>query len=203
MGSININIRLRPIRFVFLVRPDDKKRTLDIFRINTCLWGGKYNPVIPFFRRLPTWWERKGSRFENANQVINGYLDFFEPDFIVEAEKGLASGLGFDPKRVLQLTDLLEGYGERDSEKYGLSVSDLYSHLYREEFQFVHRHKHNIVLVKAKDKLFENFVACIFGDFPTQKHLKYFERDYTDIFGVCSRNGKNRALSRFGKLHES
>ena len=68
MGSINVNIRLRPIRFAFLVRPDDKKRTLEIFRINTCLWGGKYNPVIPFFKRLPSWWERKGYRFENAKQ---------------------------------------------------------------------------------------------------------------------------------------
>jgi len=182
MGSINVNIRLRPIRFVFLVRPDDKKRTLDIFRINTCLWGGKYNPIIPFFKRLPTWWERKGYRFENAKQIINGYLDFFEPDFIVEAEKGLAGGLGFDPERVLQLTDLLKRDGERDWEKYGLSVYDLYGDLYRKEFQFVHRDKHNIVHVKAKDTSFTNFAACIFGDFPAQKRLKYFERDYKDVF---------------------
>ena len=114
MGSINVNIRLRPIRFAFLVRPDDKKRTLEIFRINTCLWGGKYNPLIPFFKRLPSWWERKGYRFENAKQIINGYLDFFEPDFIVEAEKGLADGLCFDSERVLQLIDLLKCDGERD-----------------------------------------------------------------------------------------
>ncbi|MDH5180067.1 MAG: hypothetical protein OEZ39_11360 [Gammaproteobacteria bacterium] len=182
MGSINVNIRLRPIRFVFLVRPDDKKRTLDIFRINTCLWGGKYNPIIPFFKRLPTWWERKGYRFENAKQIINGYLDFFEPDFIVEAERGLASGLGFAPERVLQLADLLERDDKRDKEKYGLSVYDLYRYLYRKEFQFVHRHKHTIVHVKAKDATFANFVACTFGDFPAQKQLEFYERDYKDVF---------------------
>ena len=186
MGSINVNIRLRPIRFAFLVRPDDKKRTLEIFRINTCLWGGKYNPVIPFFKRLPSWWERKGYRFENAKQIINGYLDFFEPDFIVEAEKGLADGLGFDSERVLQLTDLLERGGERDWDKYGLGVYDLYGDLYTKEFQFVRRRKHNIIHVKAKDVSFTNFVACNFGDFPTQKRLKYFERDYKDVFDPTS-----------------
>jgi len=182
MDSIQVNIRLRPIRFVFLVRPDDRKKTLDIFRINTCLWGGKYNPIIPFFNRLPSWWERKGNRFENAKQIINGYLDFFEPDFIVEAENGLASGLSFNAERVLQLTDLLERDGERYSKKHGLSVYNLYEDLYRKEFHFVHRHKNNIVYVKAKDTSFANFVACIFGDFPAQKQLKYFERKYKDVF---------------------
>lgn len=182
MSNVRADLRLRPIRFAFLVRPDDKKRTLEIFRINTCLWGGKYNPIIPFFKRLPAWWERKGYRFENAKQIINGYLDFFEPDFIVEAEKGLADGLDFAPERVLQLTDLLERDGERDREKYGLSVHDLYGNLYQKEFQFVHRHKHNIIHVKTEDASFANFVACIFGSFPGQKRLKYFERDYKDVF---------------------
>jgi len=182
MGSINVNLRLRPIRFAFLVRPDDKKRTLDIFRINTCLWGGKYNPIIPFFKRLPAWWERKGYMFENAKQIINGYLDFFEPDFIVEAEKGLADGLGFDAERVLQLSELLERDGERDKDKYGLSVYDLYGDLYRKEFQFQRRHKNNIIHVTAKENSFVNFIACNFGNFPSQKKLEYFERDYNDVF---------------------
>lgn len=200
MGSINVNIRLRPIRFAFLVRPDDKKHTLEIFRINTCLWGGKYNPIIPFFKRLPPWWERKGYRFENAKQIINGYLDFFEPDFIVEAEKGLADELGFDPIRVLQLTDLLECDHENGSEKYGLSVDDLYSDLYEKEFQFIRRHKHNIIHVKAMEASFEDFVACNFGDFPTQKLSKYLERDFEDVFDPTSITLDSTTLS---KLYES
>lgn len=199
MGNINVNIRLRPIRFAFLVSPDDKKRTIEIFRINTCLWGGKYNPVIPFFKRLPSWWERKGYRFENAKQIINGYLDFFEPDFIVEAEKELADGLGFDSERVLQLTDLLERDGERGWDKYGLSVHDLYGDLYTKEFQFVRRYKHNIIHAKAKDTSFANFVACNFGDFPTQKQLKYFERDYKDVFDPGLISLDSAALSELYK----
>ena len=199
MSNVSVSLRLRPIRYAFLVRPDDAKRTLEIFRINTCLWGGKYNPIIPFFKRLPPWWERKGYWFENAKQVVNGYLDFFEPDFIVEAEKGLAEDLGFDPERILKLADLLVRDGERDREKYGFSVYDLYGELYRKEFQFEQRHKHNIVHVKAKEARFENFVACNFGDFPAQRRLKYFERAYKDVFdsGIISLDGD--ALSELYK----
>lgn len=199
MGSINLNIRLRPIRFAFLVRPDDKKRTLEIFRINTCLWGGKFNPIIPYFKRLPSWWERKGYRFENAKQIINGYLDFFEPDFLVEAEKGLANGFGFNPKRVLQLNEILEQDGETHRDRYGLSVHDLYGDLYRKEFQFQRRHKHNIIHVKVKEASFTNFVACNFGDFPTQKALTYFEKNYKDVFDPLSANLDARALAKFYK----
>jgi hypothetical protein len=199
MSNVTVNLRLRPIRFAFLVRPDDAKRTLDIFRINTCLWGGKYNPVIPFFRRVPPWWERRGYTFENAKQIINGYLDFFEPDFIVEAEKGLADGLGFDSKRVLKLTDLLEREGERDRDKYGFSVYDLYEDLYRREFQFERRHNHNIVHLKAKDPSFQNFVACIFGDFPSQRQLKYFELAFKDAFDPVSIDLDADVLSKLYK----
>ena len=175
MSNISFNLRLRPIRFAFLVRADDSNRVHDIFQINACLWGGKYNPIIPFFKRRPPWWERGGVRFENAKQIINGYLDFFEPDFLVEAEEGLADGFGFAADRVLMLTDLLAKDGERDTEKYGLDVGELYGDLYRKVFQFERRHKHGIVQVKAKSATFDNFVAGIFGSFPSQSRLEDFK----------------------------
>lgn len=197
MSNISLSLRLRPIRFAFLVRPDDAKRTLEIFRINTCLWGGKYNPIIPFFKRLPPWWGRRGFRFENAKQIINGYLDFFEPDFLVEAEKGLADGFGFDPARVLQLTALLPRDNERDREKYGFAVHDLYKDLFQKIFQFERRHDSKIVLVKAKSEAFRNFVACVFGDFPSQKEFRSFGRHYGAVFDPAPITLDPEALSQF------
>jgi hypothetical protein len=199
MSSINVNIRLRPIRFAFLVHPNDKKRTVKIFRINTCLWGGKFNPIIPFFKRLPPWWQRKEYRFENPKQIINGYLDFFEPDFIVEAEKGLADGLGFDSKRVLQLTDILQRDGDRDRDKYGLSVYNLYRDLYKKVFQFEHRHKHNIIHVEAQNRSFANFVACSFGAFPVQQKLQYLQRAYKYVFDPSHKTLNASTLSKLYK----
>ena len=182
MNSIRVDIRLRPIRFGFMVRPDDQEKVLEIFRINTCLWGGMFNPIIPFFEDVPSWWERYGYRFEDAKQIINGYMDFFEPDFLVEAEKGIADGFGYDPNRVIQLTDILEDPKESGWNKYGLSVHDLYSALYREEFRFESRRKHDIVHVEARDSIFDGFVASHFGSFPVQEEFGYFEHNYKNVF---------------------
>lgn len=181
-SSISIGIRLRPVRFAFLVRPDDKLKVHEIFHVNTCLWGGMYNPIIPFFKRLPQWWERKGYHFDNAKQIINGYLDFFEPDFIVEAERGIADGFGFDQGRVLQLSDILVKADDREQNGYGIGVLDLYRELYKKEFQFVRRHQHNIVITKPEQASFCLLSSCVFGDFPTHKALKYASKSYEEAF---------------------
>jgi len=52
--------------------------------------------------------------------VINGYFDFFELDFLVEAEKILADGYGFNPKRVLQLNNIIQYDVKWNEVKYGL-----------------------------------------------------------------------------------
>ena len=200
MNNIRIDIRLRPIRFGFLVRPNDKEKILEIFRINTCLWGGIFNPIIPFFESVPSWLESEGFRFENPKQIISDYLDFFEPDFLVEAEEGLAEGFGFDPKRVLQLRHILEHPGGRSADQYGLSVYGLYKDLYEKEFQFEQRHKYNVVRVGPVDTEFSSFVAANFGSFPIEKDRRYFEQYYQGIFDPKDIMLNAAALSR---LYES
>ena len=182
MNNIQIDIRLRPIRFGFLVRPDDEERISEIFRINTCLWGGMFNPIIPFLECVPSWWERHGFGSEDANQIMNGYLDFFEPDFLVEAEEGLADGFGFDRDRVLHFTDFLEQPEELNREKYGLSVHDVYTALYQEIFRFETRHQPKIVSVEAKDGFLCHFCCVEFGSFPIQEQFGYFKRNYNKVF---------------------
>jgi hypothetical protein len=182
MDNISVDVRLRPVRFAFMARPDDRAGLRRIFRINTCLWGGLYNPIIPFFQRVPTWWERQGFKFDSAKQIINGYLDYFEPDFVVEVTKGIASGYGIDSERILQIEDVLPRSDQRDEKGHGQTVLDLYRKLYREEFQFVRRHKHNIVNVNTEARTFVDFAACLFGGFPNQSNLKYFGQAFQDAF---------------------
>lgn len=195
MPHVSVHVRLRPVRFAFLVRPDDKKRVIEIFQNNTCLWGGKYNPIIPRLKQVPKWWDRHGHRFETAEQIVNGYLDFFEPDFIVEAESGLADGIGFDKKRVLQLSNLLEREGERNGNGYGLSVINLYDDLYQKVFQFARRHEHNIVNALAEKLAFKGFCACLFGAFPRETGLDYFSQAFSEVFvpKIVSINGASLA----------
>ena len=182
MDDLSVNVRLRPIRFAFMVRPDDGLRLRRVFHVSTCLWGGMFNPIIPFFKQVPKWWERHGLRFESAKQIVNGYLDYFEPDFVVEATKGIANGFGIDSDRVLQLTDVLPRSDDPRDKGHGQTVIDLYRKLYREEFQFVRRRKHNIVSVSSDVRAFEDFSACLFGAFPKQSNLKYFATAFKDAF---------------------
>lgn len=128
--------------------------------MNTCLWGGKYNPIIPCLKQVPRWWSRDKFSQDTATETVNGYLDFFEPDFLVEADPGLSKGLGFDEERVLPLSAILTVEGDRERKGQGLSVISLYRHLYHEEFQFARRHEHNIVDVAAKKKSFRGLSAC-------------------------------------------
>ena len=107
MAKFAVHVRLRPIRFGFLVKPHDVKSLLEIFRVNTCLWGGTFNPIIPHLRSVPRWWDRHGHTLESARQIVNGYLDFFEPDFFVESVPGLSARLELDSNRVLPLSEML------------------------------------------------------------------------------------------------
>lgn len=182
MGNITVTVRLRPVRFAFLVRPNDARGLLTIFRINTCLWGGKFNPIFPHMRQVPSWWDRHGRRFDSARQIINGFLDQYEPDFLVECEKGMADGLGFDPKRVLQPSQILMQAGDQSRLGNGLSVFDLYRELFTKEFQFERRQKHNIVLTSASDSTMTAFNACVFGDFPSTTNLGYFTQAFKNAF---------------------
>lgn len=180
--SVDLNLRLRPVRFAFLVRPNDVKNIEEAFRINSCLWGGRYNPIIPFFKKVPKWWDKSGHSYESSKQILNGYLDFFEPDFIVEAEKGMTDGLGFDENRVIQFRDVIKAGQSRYDGGYGQDVNDLYTYLYNKEFKYVKRHEDEVLYVKAKDAKFSGFVSCLYGSFPINKELNFFEKNFKHIF---------------------
>ena len=182
MAKFTIHVRLRPIRFGFLVKPHDAKSLLEIFRVNTCLWGGRFNPIIPHLRRVPRWWDRRGHVFKSARQLMNGYLDFFEPDFLVESAPGLSTHLEFDSRRVLRLSEMLQREGNQHTEGQGQSVLALYRDRYRKVFQFALRGAHDIVDVSAEDPSFAPTVACLVGSFSSQDDLAYFDRAFTDAF---------------------
>ncbi|HEY8162851.1 MAG TPA: hypothetical protein VIF34_11370 [Methylocystis sp.] len=182
MAHINAEISLRPVRFAFLVRPDDERQVLTAIRLNTCLWGGKYNPIVPCIERMPKWWDRHDTRIDSPKRVINGYLDLFEPDFIVEVEPGLSEGLGFAPGRVLRADSILPAEIGDDGPTHGQSVFAIYRHLYHKVFQFERRRAHSIVNPAPGDPRFTGFCGALFGGFPEEAGHQYFARGFADAF---------------------
>lgn len=177
--TIHVSRKVRPLRLAFLIKPNDKKSLKRIFEINTCIWGGRYNGIVPIFDRTPKWWGR--DKFNpSAKEIAQGYVEAFEPDYVVVAHKDLAKKIKFDEDRILQLSDLLHD-GEDDHVTYGLNVSTILKEHYEKQFKFKQRHKIEAVLPKTK-KSNELFLASLFGAYPESKNHKYFIENYKTVF---------------------
>ena len=175
-----IQLRLRPLRLAFLVRPDNKADLLKAIQANTCIWGGRFNPIIPVARRkLKRWHEHE--QHLSSRDVVHGYLRAFEPDYVVEVHGGLADDIGLDKNKILSLDRVLSGT-RANCVSYGIDVLDLYRELYQKEFQFVRRHPRTIVDPVADKREFMTFVSTCFGAFPRQEGVSHFGRNYRDVF---------------------
>ena len=158
MARITVQRRLRPIRFAFLVRPDDARELHDIFRINTVLWGGRHNIIVPMWRGVPRVHRGEGS----GRKIVEGLLDASEPDFVV-CGKADAAPLNLPDSRVVSLAEMMR---EPSLPAAGLSTMPVYRWLYETQFKFVARHPERMVIAKAKGSL-RLFSAARFGELPS------------------------------------
>jgi hypothetical protein len=94
-----------------------------VFKINTCLWGGVYNPIIPYFKKTPPNWEDRRFRHPPASSIIKGYLDSFDPDYLVVKDKQKIAGSLFDKERLLSFDDVMNSKDEEPI-SYGVDVTD-------------------------------------------------------------------------------
>jgi len=180
--KIKIDKRLRPIRLAFLVKKDDNRTLREVFRINTCLWGGIYNPIIPFFGKTPNNWDDRRFRHPPASAIIRGYLDSFDPDYVVVKDKQKMSGFFFDKERLLSFDDIFDTKND-ELLSYGVDVTDLYGHLYNKDFKFERRHPIAVFCPKPSREI-SLLVACCFGDFPNEKGASYFKKNYCYYFSA-------------------
>lgn len=177
--KISIAKKLRPTRLAFLVAKEDKRTLREVFRINTCLWGGFYNLIIPFFRKTPKNWEKHRYKLPSASSILKGYLDSFDPDYVVVKDKEILSAL-FDKERLLLFGDILNIKNDSPV-SYGVDVTDLYWHLYDKEFKFERRHPIKVVFPKPSREL-ALLSACCFGEFPTVREIEYVKKNYEHCF---------------------
>lgn len=189
MPSLNADLRLRPTRIGFLVRPSDLTNLRKVFQICSCLWGGMYNPIIPVSRSLPAAWRRGPYKRPSGHQLARGYIRFFEPDVFVETESGLARSVGIADDtasslypRVISLDDLVRIRPDRHPEfVFGLDILDVYQELYHSEFRFVPRHDNFIALFRDRGR-HSAYMDATFGGFPEHKALTYIQQAYKDAF---------------------
>lgn len=190
MTDAHLTIRLRPTRIGFLVNPTDMASVRKIMRYCTCLWGGLYNPIIPVFRNPPKEWRPEKFDRVTGYDVARGYIRFFEPDVFVEATVGLADKVGLSSLRdrltlhpqIVSLDDFLAPRDHRDwaEPAFGLSIVDVFRHLYEAEQRFQHRNPREVLSIKPDRS--SGVAEAVFGVFPTGKFVDYIGKGYKDVF---------------------
>ena len=199
MYELSAQLRLRPTRIGFLLRPTDKRSLRRIMRLCACLWGGTYNPLIPVCRALPKAWRAPYARI-TGRALTQGYIRFFEPDVYVEAQPGLATECGIDTdpyfgtrSRVVALDDFVTQKEDRVPEfAFGLSVLDVYRDLYAQEYRFEPKTPRKVVLFEGRS-VDATFLEAVSGAFPSDANLDYLRQAYLDAFepDVQTTNAEN------------
>lgn len=80
MSTITVTQRLRPIRIACAIQAGNRSELRNAFAVDTHLWGGRYNSMLPFWTRRPAF-RRHGPL--SGPRLAGTYLDGFEPDFVV------------------------------------------------------------------------------------------------------------------------
>ena len=188
MYELSGELRLRPTRIGFLLRPTDKRSLRRIMRLCACLWGGTYNPLIPVCRALPNAWREPYARI-TGRALAQGYIRFFEPDVYVEAQPGLATECGIDTdpnfglrSRVVALDDFVTQKDDRMLEfAFGLSIFDVYRDIYAKEYRFESKRVRKVVLFEGRSAD-ATFLEAVSGAFPNDENLGYLRQAYLDAF---------------------
>lgn len=185
-------IKLRPTRIGFLVRPADRQSLEMIFQVNTALWGGVFNPIIPVFSRPPKAW-RNDHRNNSKCTASQGYIRYFEPDVYVEAEAGLAEKVGLPAEvwrkensrsRIADLQEFskLSEHGRANNAIFGMTVSEIFQHTYDKERKFVLRSDHLDRFLTYTGSEYPLASKAIFGSYPGEASTKHFERNFRSVF---------------------
>lgn len=137
MTQGTVKVTLRPIKLAFLVNPKDKESLMKAIEINTFLWGGVYNPIIPTYKRIPSKWKDNSSKNLNAQSVLSGYLDNFDPDYVVPMGEcaDYSLDVGYREK-IEDVSAILKSAEENGAPGYGIGLFEVLNYFFQEELKF-------------------------------------------------------------------
>ncbi len=185
LRSVSIHRTVRPIRVAFLVRPSDDRTLGRILEALTCTWGGILNPIVPWFTRVPRWWEARPLRSQSSKQILHGYLKAFDPDYVVLPEQQ-PLGVDFPQERTLGIEEYFPSTGAVRL-ACGLSSLPAYRQFHNRELRFVKRDPPTILNPTISDDSFQLLDAACFGRFPAGEGRQDHARAFSDGLGAEDR----------------
>lgn len=179
MAFGSVDVRLRPIKLAFLVHPNDKEALMEAIKINTFLWGGMYNPIIPAYDRVPRRWTDTPAK---SNSVVAGYIDAFYPDYVVPLGRCFNHTFYIGKRETITPSDIFAEWEKHGTPTYGISVFQVLERFISEELKFVRREPLMIIFPEV-GRAYNYFFASVFGMLPGHKEC-IFRNRFEKILGV-------------------
>jgi hypothetical protein len=186
MSKVSVNLKLRPLKLAFLVHPSDSRSLSRAIELNSILWGGTYNPIIPTFSKIPSVWKKKINLLHHSSkEILGGYVETFDPDFIVPLGKCKKMDLKFlnreiiDDKEVeIKKSDWVPGYG--------IGIFEVLQGFFKKEFKFKQKYPPKVIFPIFPNKS-KNFFRAIFGFEPSDIH-KIVEENWKESLDAEATN---------------
>ena len=170
-----VNVKLRPIKLAFLVNPEDKVSLQQAIEINTFLWGGMYNPIIPTYKELPaTWQDAPFVGSPSAQELVSGYLDNFDPDYVVPMGECADYDIDVGDK-TKDVSEILESMETDGVSTYGIGIFEVLRYFIEKELKFQRKYPLDICIPQISGN-FDLFFASAFGKFPESIDKIFWQR---------------------------
>jgi hypothetical protein len=187
MASGYANVKLRPIRFAFLVPHNDNASLLQAIQLNTFLWGKVYNPIIPIYKSVPRNFPQHLKEHIRDKDYFQTYLDVFSPDFIVRLGDCVNQDFDKDNSENISASDIFIGFETWRVPHYGIGLFEVLNHFASKEFKYLQRNPKKLCVPKFSG---ENsmFLSSVFGQLSneiseifTEDYSSHFETENPDI----------------------
>lgn len=158
-----VNIKLRPLKFAFLVNPSDTKSLEKAFELSASLWGGIYNPIIPTFSRIPKVWNERGGVFGYTSKtILKGYVDAFDPDFLIPLGNCKKMKLDYLGRDIVDESNLVVSITD-GTPNYGVGIFETLKGFFYKELKFERRYPIDFIfpILPKKNKLFFQSVFTV------------------------------------------
>ncbi len=179
----DITVKSRPLRLAFFI-PPNKLALRKAIQVNSTLWGGVFNPIIPLFSRAPKAWKEYSHQKISISDRVLGYVRAFDPDILVNCTtEQLPSYLRDLGRLTISIDDIWSDFtNENGIPKYGVGVFELLNGIYKEFFE-VKRRFPSKVLLPTFPEAHSLFWMAVVGQLP-QAMQDIIEKNYSEAIDI-------------------
>lgn len=172
MATSSFFVKYRPVRIGFVVRSGEVSDIVQVSRLNTILWGGIYNPIIPISDDLQ--FSRQLIKLFNVD-VLFPVSNSEEIIAFLKEYEYLKSPHFFNRELFYE-----DWHSKKNVSSY-LDISHIIEYYWDKEFKTTpKKHKSNCAFIEWNEKDSLANVFCVsFGSYPEGLNLKY---DYQTAF---------------------